>query len=1236
MRKTIRRKFKHMSIMDDSRRAKNKEYQVGFAGSSSRKRKQSIDDVQKNSDYAIESDSDNKPGYLIGKNVFYDGPGSSLISTQQINLDYSKFENHTFFDSATSKVNIAFDKIINEFPYDGTKSELTEYMTKRTGFEKYVFDNFNKSFGYLNFSGSDSYIDVKDIAGNLYPDISKNNTGESILSPVSKPFSIEFSINPPAEANDCQTIFQFSGSNSTISGFLSESIDTSSCKIHFHILSGTSHSYVSASIDKGSFSHISLNYPGEKVNDELLPNDYQKMLLYIDGNIASRSSQNILFDDLSITGPANFYIGSGSTMYTPELESDTNFFVPKTLLSSSIDEFRFYHRSLSQTDILNNMYKNVMNENDLKLYLKFNEIIQSNSIKNVVIDSSGNSLHSRIQNYSDTMRIVMTGSGDIAFSHMYKEQADLNPVLFMSDVNNDTLNNNLIASASLYDDINPNLITRLVPGHYFEEGQVYQGLSNITGSQSNKYSMTSIPGSGKLGSGQLLASFLLIWAKHFDELKIYIDTMSRIHDYGLQDNDVPVDNYLLQTGRKYGLELPGLFNETSSHIFNEKAELANSKLSNFSLQQVQNKIWKRILNNYQDILKQKGTISSIKQIIRTVGLEPDKYFNIREFGGNKRFYLEGLREKRITKRVKFLDFSGSLGAPAGDVSVKNYQGFAEGSPFIVGSPLIDDKGRLIARRSDFPEVSPYVSSMKERFLTSGSFTYEAIYKFDKGIVHFNTQSLCRLSVTGSISYARKQTLTTNLLAVKDSNTTGSQDKVILYCRPYMQLDDHVGRKNSLLKMEIKNIDLFNGKPWYVSFGRVRNDDVYFYSAKNNNLNESPLTLTSSFFLRCSELGSDSKFYQTSSFFVPHNSTGSATSNNGFFEGRSTTIDTNENASGSFIVIGSQSIETGTNYRGLNYNKGHISGDETIVPIEARHTNFSGKINFINFYSKSTSEKEARERSRNPYSIGTDNPVLNFGHIDSTSSLPGAFNRLRMKATIADQFTTSSDSLGSIRIFDYSQNNYHFQGGGFEPNKDVFKKETIIFNRISPKFSELQSNDKVRVRGYDDMSNAVNKPWAMSGSVFEIPDSKRYYDDARLSIETSIIKTLDENIINMIGSLETFDQILGEPSNMFESEYIGLENLRKQYFNELTEKLDINGYSDFFTWFDDTLTSLILDFIPVRSKFLGVNNVIESHILERNKNKYYYDKMYAINEYEAAGYFDNNGSNLGLSNLGGDD
>ena len=59
----------------------------------------------------------------------FDPPGTPLKSTQQIPVDWSKFENHTFFNSAEAKVNTAFELIIEESSISGRmRSPLSQLI----------------------------------------------------------------------------------------------------------------------------------------------------------------------------------------------------------------------------------------------------------------------------------------------------------------------------------------------------------------------------------------------------------------------------------------------------------------------------------------------------------------------------------------------------------------------------------------------------------------------------------------------------------------------------------------------------------------------------------------------------------------------------------------------------------------------------------------------------------------------------------------------------------------------------------------------------------------------------------------------------------------------------------------------------------------------------------------------------------------------------------------------------
>ena len=84
----------------------------------------------------------------------YSMDGEGIKSTQQLNIDWSEFENHTFFNSAQVKTNVSFEKIFNEFPFDGSRLDFENFFAGLTGFEKYIYDLFPKSRSYLFLSGT--------------------------------------------------------------------------------------------------------------------------------------------------------------------------------------------------------------------------------------------------------------------------------------------------------------------------------------------------------------------------------------------------------------------------------------------------------------------------------------------------------------------------------------------------------------------------------------------------------------------------------------------------------------------------------------------------------------------------------------------------------------------------------------------------------------------------------------------------------------------------------------------------------------------------------------------------------------------------------------------------------------------------------------------------------------------------------------------------------------------------
>jgi len=234
-----------------------------------------------------------------------------------------------------------------------------------------------------------------------------------------------------------------------------------------------------------------------------------------------------------------------------------------------------------------------------------------------------------------------------------------------------------------------------------------------------------------------------------------------------------------------------------------------------------------------------------------------------------------------------------------------------------------------------------------------------------------------------------------------------------------------------------------------------------------------------------------------------------------------------------------------------------------------------------------------------------NPLVNFNFETQPT---GAFQRLRVDSN-TDQLLSAANSSGNQILVDFSQNGFISTLSGFQPLATILKPETFNFSYISPRFDEAATNEKVRARGFLDSGRLDGRPYASVAPTYEIPLNERPNDDTRFTIEFSVIDALNEDIITMFATLEAMDNALGDPNLVFSPDYHKLEDMRRVYFNRLTDKMNVKGFFEFFKWFDTTIGTMIEQVIPRKTKYLGTNFVVESHMLERSKFEYQFSDMY---------------------------
>tara|TARA_Y100000356_G_scaffold46372_1_gene36656 strand:+ start:16663 stop:25575 length:8913 start_codon:yes stop_codon:yes gene_type:complete len=107
-------------------------------------------------------------------------------------------------------------------------------------------------------------------------------------------------------------------------------------------------------------------------------------------------------------------------------------------------------------------------------------------------------------------------------------------------------------------------------------------------------------------------------------------------------------------------------------------------------------------------------------------------------------------------------------------------------------------------------------------------------------------------------------------------------------------------------------------------------------------------------------------------------------------------------------------------------------------------------------------------------------------------------------------------------------------------------------------------------------------------------------------EKSMYDAISSEIINYFATILDFNNLIGDPVNRYRQAYKSLDKLRSLFFAKVENEPDVERYIEYYKWIDDSLGTMLMELFPASAdKQDGLRNVIESHVLERNKywNKY---------------------------------
>jgi hypothetical protein len=233
----------------------------------------------------------------------------------------------------------------------------------------------------------------------------------------------------------------------------------------------------------------------------------------------------------------------------------------------------------------------------------------------------------------------------------------------------------------------------------------------------------------------------------------------------------------------------------------------------------------------------------------------------------------------------------------------------------------------------------------------------------------------------------------------------------------------------------------------------------------------------------------------------------------------------------------------------------------------------GYFGEVRYWDRALSASELNAHALDFQNIGTDDPTAN-------STLAGHW---------AMNENVSASSAGIIsNVLDHSRRGLAGTGSQFPTSANSYKKFLMDYNYLSPSIDLKWTENKIRIRNTSELA---------------IKDLAK--DTNEVALEFNLVDSLNEDITKIFASFDIMNNVIGKPVNKYRDEYADLESYRRIYFERLSHSINFMNFFKLFRWFDKKLSDSIKQLLPARAKFVGGEQVVESHFLERNKYGYKY-------------------------------
>ena len=272
---------------------------------------------------------------------------------------------------------------------------------------------------------------------------------------------------------------------------------------------------------------------------------------------------------------------------------------------------------------------------------------------------------------------------------------------------------------------------------------------------------------------------------------------------------------------------------------------------------------------------------------------------------------------------------------------------------------------------------------------------------------------------------------------------------------------------------------------------------------------------------------------------------------------------------------------------------------------ANRTQFTGstlnysdvKLGYVRYWHSYLSNDAIDQHAFDSETFGANEPfeqdLVNVYPVEipreKTLSFHWAFNDL-----------TGSDSSGELLVSDLSSGSLNSDYGLLS---DTIQRYIAAkgegFNASSTKALDKDFLYSARKRLPDDLMSS-------DLTTIKTDETEQFFVDEDVSdnfysFEKSMWGAVSDEMMNMFSTALDLNNLIGQPNQRYHHRYNLADFLRNKFFEDVENEPDLEKFTSFYKWIDDSISIALQQLVPASARFSEkINNIVESHVLERNK------------------------------------